>query len=283
MATSPTIRRKRLSNSLRQLRREADLTAEQVATQLGWDPSKISRIESNEWKLPKVKDVEALMRAYGVTDPAQRDALIALARQARERGWWDQYKDVLGGALPGLEAEAIRIWQYQSMFIPGLLQTSDYKRALCQASGLDEAETERRVQARTARQQILHQDNPPLLWVVLDEAALRKPIGGHQVMADQIAHLISMSSKDNIGIQVIMDEFGAHPGMAGPIVLLHYTMDPSIVYIEGFGAGDLYLEDPDEVTKFAARYQHVTAAASDVPRSLAYLERQLEHFKAEGS
>jgi transcriptional regulator with XRE-family HTH domain len=282
MTHSPTIRRKRLSTALRQLRRDNHMTIEDVAARLSWDPSKISRMENNEWKLPRPAEIEQLCDVYNAT-PATRDALVTLARQARERGWWEQYKDVLGGALPGLEAEAIRIWQYQPMLIPGLLQTPDYKRAICKASLLDEAETARRVQARIARQQILHQDNPPLLWVVLDEAALRKPVGGHQVMADQVAHLIEMSSKDNIGIQVIMDDVGAHPGMEGPIVLMHYVQDPSIVYIEHAGTGDLYLEDPGEVTRYVARWQHVTAAASDVPGSFAYLERRLEQLKGEGS
>jgi hypothetical protein len=239
-------------------------------------------MENNDWKLPRPAEIEMLCEVYGAT-PDTRDALVTLAREARERGWWEQYKDVLGGALPGLEAEAIRIQQYQPMLIPGLLQTADYKRAICRASLVDEAETERRVQARTARQQILHQDDPPLLWVVLDESALRKPVGGYQVMADQVAHLIEMSSRDNIGIQVIMDDVGAHPGMDGPIVLMHYLQDPSIAYIENAGTGDLYLEDPSEVTRFSARWQHVTAAASDVPGSFAYLKRRLEQLKGEGS
>lgn len=279
--TSPTIRRKRLSNSLRQLRHEAKLTAEQVATQLGWDPSKISRIESNEWKLPKVKDVESLLLVYGVTDPAQRDALVALARQARERGWWDQYKDVLGSALPGFEAEARRIWQYQPILVPGLLQTSDYMRALFRAGMCDDAETERRIEVRLARQRILDRDNPPQLWAVLDEAGLRKMVGGREVMRDQVHHLLHMSERPNINLQVLPDAVGAHASMGGPIVVLDYVGDPSIVYLEHTGS-DLLLERPDEVDRYTVRYDHVMASALSVETSLEYLQRLLEHLKSEG-
>lgn len=280
--TSPTIRRKRLSNSLRQLRRDADLTAEQVAAQLGWDPSKISRIESNEWKLPKVKDVEALMLVYGVTDPAKQEALIALARQARERGWWEQYKDVLGSALPGLETEATRIRHYQPMLIPGLLQTPDYMRAICRAGMCNNAETERRVEARHTRQQILYRDQPPILWAVLDEAALRKMVGGREVMRDQVHHLLDTQDRhSNIWIQVIPDSIGAHASMGGPIVLLDYAADPTIVFLENPGAGDLFLESDAEVARYTVRYGHVMGSALSVEESTEYLKRLLERLKGE--
>jgi transcriptional regulator with XRE-family HTH domain len=282
IVTSPTIRRKRLSNSLRELRREAGLTAEQVATQLGWDPSKISRIESNEWKLPKVKDVEALLDVYGVTDPAQKEALATLARQARERGWWERYKDVLGSALPGLETEATQIRTYQPILIPGLLQTPDYIRAICRAGMCDEDDTERRVEARIARQQILYRDQSPTLWAVLDEAALRKLVGGREVMRDQVHHLLDMQDhRSNIWIQVIPDSIGAHASMGGPIVLLDYAADPTIVFLENPGAGDLFLEQVADVARYNIRYSHVTGSALSVEESTEYLKRLLERLKGQ--
>lgn len=280
--TSPTIRRKRLSNSLRELRRAVGMTADQVATRLGWDASKISRMESNEWKLPKVKDIEALMNVYDVTDTAQRDALIDLAKQARQRGWWDQYKDVLGSALPGLEAEARRIWQYQPIVIPGLLQTRDYMRALFRAGLCNDAETERRIAARLARQQILDQEHPPQLWAILDEAGLRKMVGGREVMRDQVHHLLHMSERPTISLQVLPDEVGAHASMGGPIVILDYASDPSIIYLENMGTGDLFLEHPEEVLRYTVRYDHVMASARSVEDSREYLQRLLERLKGEG-
>lgn len=282
MHTSPTIRRKRLSNALRNLRRDARLTADDAARRLTWDPSKISRIESNEWKLPKVADIERLCEVYGADD-ATRDALIALARQARQRGWWEQFKDVLGPALPGLEAEARRIWQYQPTLIPGLLQIPSYMRALFRAGLCDDAETERRIAARLARQQILNRDDPPQLWAILDETALRKMIGGREVMRDQVHHLLAMSERPHIDIQVMPDTVGAHASMGGPIVLLDYEGDPTIVYVEHMGTGDLFLESPKEVMRYTKRYDHVMAAADGVEQSRAYLEGLLETLKGDST
>ena len=278
MTYSPTVRRRRLSSALRQLRRESGLTAEEVARKLGWDPSKISRIENGDWKLPRLADIEHLCHVYNAP-PKTTAALLTLAKQARERGWWEQFRDVLGGALPGLEAEATTIWTYQPLLIPGLLQIPDYTRALCRASMMDEAETERRVQARQARQQILDRPNPPLLWAVLDEASLRKLVGGRQVMAAQVAHLLEMSARDNITLQVLRDEVGAHAAMSGPIVVMMYEHDPTIVYLEHAGPSDLFLELPEEVRAYTERYSHVMAAASDAPTSREYLLRLLERLK----
>lgn len=280
MTYSPTIRRKRLSAALRQLRRDAGMSAEQVARTLGWDPSKISRIESNDWKLPRVADIEHLAGLYGA-DTGTRQALVTLARQARQRGWWEQYRDVLGDALPGLEAEATRILNYQPLLVPGLLQTADYKRAICRAVSMDDAETERRVQARSARQRILDRDNPPILWAVIDEAALRKPVGGPQVMADQLHHLIGMSWRDTIRIQVLPDAVGAHAGMGGPIVIMDYAVDPSIVYVETDADGDLFLETAAEVSRFVVKFGHVMASAASVEDSREYLQQWLERLKGE--
>ena len=281
MTYSPTIRRKRLSAALRQLRRDAGMTADEVARKIGWNPSKISRIESNEWRLPRVADVERLCEVYQASEQT-RDALVTLARQARQRGWWEQYKDVLGDALPGLEAEATRILTYQPLLVPGLLQTPDYMRAVYRAGLVDEAEIERRVQARMARQRILDREHPPLvLWAVIDEAALRKPVGGPAVMADQVHHLLEVSHRPTIRVQVLPDAVGAHAGMGGPIVILEYEADPSIVYVEHAGTGDLYLESPEDVAGYTVRYASVMAAALSVPDSIAYLQRMLERLKGE--
>lgn len=281
MTYSPTIRRKRLSTALRQLRRDSGQTAEEAARKLGWDPSKISRIENGDWKLPRLADIERLCQIYNAP-PKTCEALLALARQSRERGWWEEFKDVLGGALPGLEAEATSIWTYQPLLVPGLLQIPDYTRALCRASMMDDAETERRVQARQARQRILDRERPPLLWAVLDEAALRKLVGGRQLMAAQVAHLLEMSTRENIRLQVLRDEVGAHAAMSGPIVVMMYDSDPTIVYLENAGPADLFLELPEEVRAYTERYSHVMAAASDGPSSREYLQRLMAQLKEGG-
>lgn len=275
MTYSPTIRRKRLSDALRQLRRNRKLTAEEVARNLGWDPSKISRIETGDWKLPRVADIERLCDVYDVTT-AERQALITLARQARERGWWEEFKDVIGPALPGLEAEAVRIRQYQPLLIPGLLQTPDYTRALCRAGMCSDAETERRVEVRRARQRIFDRPFPPLLWAVIDEAALRKMVGGRDVMRDQVHHLLQVTTQQNIVIQVLLDAVGAHASMGGPIVLLDYETDPTIAYVENV---DLYLEASDAVAGYTMRYGHVMGSALSVVESREYLHQLLGQLK----
>lgn len=284
---SPTVRRKYLSNALRQLRKDAGMTADEAARHLSWDPSKLSRMESNQWKLPRLTDIEKMCDVYGVTEQhergVEREALITLARQARERGWWEQYKDVLGGALPGLEAEARRIWQYQPTVIPGLLQTRDYMRAVFRAGEFDEPAVERRTAARQARQWILDADHPLHLWAVIDEGVLRRMVGGREVMRDQVHHLLTMSDRPKIGIQILPDHVGAHALMGGALTLLDYTGERTIVYLETVGTGDVFLEGTDEVMHCTVRYDHVMASALSVELSRAYLESVLEDLKGDGS
>lgn len=274
---SPTIRRRRLSAALRQLRLDRGMSAEMVARKAGWDPSKISRIESDNWKRPRIADIQRLSDIYQV-DPETREALITLARQARQRGWWEQYRDVLGDALPGLEAEAVSIHSWQPMLIPGLLQTPDYIRAICRASNVCPAETERRVDARLERQRILEAPSPPMLRVVVDESALRKPVGGLRVMVDQVRHLVEMSERENVRIQVLRDAVGAHPGMTGSFVILGYAGGQSVVYVETT-AGAIFVDAETDVTKFQMLVGDLMAAASSLDESREYLQSVLESLK----
>ncbi|MFC5946426.1 Scr1 family TA system antitoxin-like transcriptional regulator, partial [Micromonospora harpali] len=175
MAYSPTVRRRRLSNALRQFRETAGLDSKEAARRLGWQPSKVTRIERDEWRRPTINDVMDLLDVYGVTDETRRQAIIALARESRRRGWWEEeFKDILGGALVGLEWEASEIQTFEAMLIPGLLQTADYARAVFKGGRvMERGDIERLTEARLARQRILDREDPPSFWAVIDEAALR--------------------------------------------------------------------------------------------------------------
>jgi transcriptional regulator with XRE-family HTH domain len=223
---SPTARGRRLRHELRRLREEAGLTHSEVARRLDWSASKLSRIETGQSRV-QTGDVRDLLGAYGVTDEATAEALVQLAREARRRGWWTRYTDVLGsGTYVGLEADASALHTYESMFVPGLLQTEDYARAIIRAdlAKPDPETLERRLAARMARQEILSRPDPPQIWAVLDESVVGRPVGGPAVMRAQLQYLIEVSNRPNtpLTLQVLPLTVGAHPGMNGPFVILEF-------------------------------------------------------------
>ena len=263
---SPTARGRRLRHELRRLREEAGLTHSEVAHRLEWSASKLSRIETGQSRV-QTGDVRDLLDVYGVTDEATHDALVQLAREARRRGWWTRYTDVLGsGTYVGLEAEASVIHTYESQFIPGLLQTEDYARAVTRAGQTrpDPEAVDRRVAARLARQEILARPDMPEIWAVLDEPAVSRPVGGPVVMREQLHHLIELSTRPNtrLTIQVLPLSVGAHPGMNGPFVILEFQgpKDPPMVYLETATDG-LYLEEPSDIERYTLRFNHLVARA----------------------
>ncbi|MEU1736334.1 helix-turn-helix transcriptional regulator [Streptosporangium sp. NPDC020145] len=280
---SPTVRRRRLSAALRRARSDAGLTAEAAAKLLGWPASKVTRIERNEWRRPTVSDVTDMLDVYGVTDEAVRKAMSTLARQARERGWWEgELRAELGGSLVEFETEASKIRVFQALLVPGLLQTADYARAVFRGGMIvDQDMVERRVHARLARQQILERDHPLNLWVILDEAALIKHVGGPAVMRAQIHHLIDMAARPNIGIQVVPNTAGAHASMSGAFTILSYPTpdDPELVYIETGTNGDLYLEGTEEIERYTLKYDHIRGSALSVEASVARMMNLAEQLK----
>ncbi|MDA0566647.1 helix-turn-helix domain-containing protein [Streptomonospora sp. S1-112] len=280
MASSPTLRRRRLSWRLRELREQAGLTADEVTNQAHergasrWSASKITRIERNEWVRPKVEDVELLLDIYRVDDPGERDAIVILAKQARQRGWWVGYADVLGkGTLTGLEPEASVVRTFELAVIPGLLQTEGYARALIASSGItDAAEIDRRVEARMMRKQILARSDAPRYWAIIDESALRKI--PRELREEQLRHLVQVQ-RPNLRVQVLPDSIGPHAGMMGQFLILDFPEDPSVVYVEGHTT-QLFHEEPEEVERYKLLYDYVQSTALSVDESRALLERMLE-------
>ncbi|MGW2143422.1 DUF5753 domain-containing protein [Nonomuraea bangladeshensis] len=153
-------------------------------------------MEANKWTRPDLGNIRALLDLYSVSDQAQRESILALARQSREKGWWAKYQEIWRGSLPGFEAEASMISMYENLRVPGLFQAADYATAIFKGSQvLDDDQIHRRVEARLARQGVLHGETPPTLWTVIDEAALAKAVGGPSVMRNQLQHIVEVRAR----------------------------------------------------------------------------------------
>jgi transcriptional regulator with XRE-family HTH domain len=261
------MRRRRLARELVRLREERGMTIRQAAAELEWDPSKLSRVEGLQRGII-VRDVRRLLDLYQVTGEAEREALFELAREAKQRGWWQAYADVMPSEyanLIGLEAEAAEIRTYQPELIHGLLQTEDYARAVIHAGrpGDTAAEVGRRVELRMTRQQILDREDPPRLRVILNEAAVRRVVGGPDVMRAQITALTAERERSNVTVQVLPFTAGEHPAMAsGPFVLLEFSQaaDSGVVNAENL-TGSLLLDAPDDFRQYARTFDFLQAAA----------------------
>lgn len=260
-AMGSTVPRRQLGRYLRELRSKARFTARAAAEKLEWSEAKLWRIETGQTSL-RALDVEAMCALYGAPADLTED-LKRLAKETKARGWWQSYADILSPGFDvylGLEEAASEIRGYEPELVPGLLQTADYFRAVLhgEAPTRDDAEIERQVQIRRARQALITRDaDPAALHVVLNEAVVRRPVGGAAVMGDQLAHLCELATRPNIHVRVITYEVGAHPAMAsGPFVIMRFpgngnnhTAEPSVVYAEG-ATGALYLDKPHEVNAY---------------------------------
>ena len=270
---SPTVRRRRLALELRRLREAARLTCEEVAEHLECSTSKVSRIETGRVSVSP-RDVRDMLDLYGVS--AQQGAsLVQLARDSRQKGWWHAYSDTIqpqSATYIGLESAASEIRIYEVTLIPGLLQTEEYARTVIAAGtvGGDHEGTERNVALLMARQPLLTGDDPPRLWAVLDEAALRRTVGGAGLMRLQLDHLLDLARLPNVAIQVIPFGAGAHPAMGRPFVILAFPerADPDVVYLEDLTSA-LYVEDVDEVDRYNMFFNHLRATALSFEDSAA--------------
>ena len=251
------MRRRRLAAELRRLRHEAGLSLEDVADGLGWQPSKLSRIENRQVGV-STADLRKLLVAYKVEDQAYRDHLADMARRATERGWWQSFSsDVVPAALAtlmGLETEARTIRSYEPELVPGLLQTEAYARAIMRAwqPSWTAADIDRRVEIRMARQDVLLQAGAsPQVNCIINEAVLRRTVGGNEVMHEQIEMLAKERDPANVTVQVLSFNSGAHPAMAGPFQILtfHDPGDLGIVHLESAMTA-MTLEQPEELRRY---------------------------------
>jgi transcriptional regulator with XRE-family HTH domain len=266
-AGGPTVLRILLGAQLRRLRESQRITLEDAGKAIRASHSKISRLETGRVGF-KDRDIADLLTLYGVTDEQDREALRALARRANVAGWWHDYSDILPNwfeAYVGLEEVATQIRTYQVQFVPGLLQTEDYARAvtLLGHENAPPREIERRVRLRMARQAVLDRSQPPNVWAVIDEAVLRRPPGPPSVMRGQLEHLAKMAKRPNVTVQIIPFQAGGHAAAGGPFSILRFAEPdlPDVVYLEQL-TSSLYLDKPEAVDSYLKVMERVCLEAA---------------------
>ncbi|MEO3810123.1 helix-turn-helix transcriptional regulator [Sphaerisporangium sp. B11E5] len=275
--TSPTVRRRRLAAELRRLRQGTGRTREEVAEWVGCAPATVTKIENGS-ATARPADVSLLLELYGVTGTL-RDELMALAREARRRGWWYQYADTFHQGFDvyvGLEEEASSISAYQAEVIGGLLQTEAYARALFTAElpDVSQDDIERQVTVRMKRQERLAAGDAPCARAVVNEAALWREVGGRATMREQLRHLVKVSQTPETTVQVLPFAAGAHPGMHGAFTVLGFPEegDRDVVYVE-YRQGSLYLERQADKEAYVRLFDHLCARALDPEESRALISR----------
>lgn len=271
---TPTVRLRRLAAELRSLRASSGLTREAILERTGVNAATLYRIEHARVR-PQTRTLRTLLDLYGV-DRERQDELVGLLREARQRGWLHAYQSELPEHYTtyiGFEGEADTVWNYESLFVPGLLQTEDYARAVIRG-GFPHAtrdEVEQRVDVRMERQAVLRTDTPLKLWSIIDEAALWRQVGGQAVMQAQLRYLMEAPELPQVTFQVIPFDVGAHVGMPGSFVLMQFdeASIPDVVYIDSM-AGELFLEEESDLRRYRLLFEHLRAIAAspDASRSL---------------
>jgi hypothetical protein len=250
------------------------MTIDDVAHVLECSDSKVSRIETGQVSASP-RDVRDLLECYGV-DPEHREELVEFARAARKKGWWEAYSDTLAVPLVGLEVAAQRILGYEAMVVHGLLQTEDYARAQIRAHAPDISaeKVQRRVEFRMARQGLLTRETPPELEFILEECALRRPVGGRAVMLAQLQHLTEVATLPPVTLQVLALGVGEHAAMTGAFSVYHFAdeTDPDVVLLE-HASSDLYLESPNQVERYHSAFDRLRAAAMSSDQSVSFLKK----------
>jgi transcriptional regulator with XRE-family HTH domain len=278
MSDGPTVRRRRLGAELRRLRDAHSRKLDEVAGELGLVASTLSRIETGKAPI-KTYYLNKLLDMYGVTDPGARQVLVDMGREGHRKGWWADYDDVLPSGFDiyvGLEAEASGLRCYETTLVHGLLQTGGYAtavlRELCPKD--TEEQVRKMVDLRMQRQRILENAPPVELWLILDEAAIRRCVGGVLVMSQQLEHLVEASRWPNVTLQVLGFEAGAHAGMDGPFSILEFPerTDHDVACKDGGYFGIVYLEKDREVRLFTEAFDRLRAAAMSPAASTQLIE-----------
>ncbi|MFW6694152.1 helix-turn-helix domain-containing protein [Streptomyces sp. MAR4 CNX-425] len=267
----PTVRLRRLAAELRHLRAGAELSREDVSEKTGINVATLYRIEKARAR-PQKRTLIALLDLYEVQDPL-RDELVSISRGTSDQGWLRPYHSELPEeytAYIGFEAEARSMRNYESLFVPGLLQTEDYARAVIKGTlpTASQREVEQRVQARMERQALLAKEQPLQLWGIVDEASVQRLVGGRGVMRRQAQHLLDVLEEPHVTLQVITFDKGAHAGMAGSFVHMDFQdpADPELVYVDNL-AGDLFLESEVEIRRYRSMFEHLRAVAQSPKES----------------
>jgi len=276
MPVGPTTRRRQLGADLRRLREAKGLTLEEAGARVGISKATLSRYETKEGMV-KWPAVDALCREYGASD-AERLALVELAKGAKIQGWWRSLADPIPDSMNlmlTLEDEVVREDHYACMYIPGLLQTRAYAEAVHRASEVQcpEREVQHMVDIRMKRQELLDRDEPPRIWCVIDEAALRRQVGGREVMREQLGHLLALTERPHVTIQVLPFSKGAHAAAVGSFAILRGpTPDLDVVYVDLLSGG-LFMEKPQELGRYRLAFEYLSAQALDFESSTNIVHR----------
>jgi transcriptional regulator with XRE-family HTH domain len=276
---SPALRRRELGNLLRTLRNQKGLRVDQVAASLLCSPSKVSRMETGQGSAT-ARDVRDLCNLYDVTDEAERDRMMTLAREGKGPARWQRY-ELAYATYAELEQEALAISAFQSSVVHGLLHTADYARAQHESSmpRLDPDQINLQIEAKLARQRILTQANPPSFAVVLDEAALHRLVGGRQVMADQLAKILDMSALPNVKVQILPFELGAHPALEANFTILELPdPTPGVVFVEGM-IGSTYLDRHEDLKRYHDVFRKLQSIALNPKDTSDLIAKMLRVYK----
>jgi transcriptional regulator with XRE-family HTH domain len=271
---SPTVRRRELGALLRALRAEQGLTVEQVAERLVCSPSKVSRMETGS-RGATLRDIRDLCDLYSVTDPAERERMTKLVVEGKQQGWWKSYELDDFATYVGFEAEAVVVKDYQSILIPGLLQTPDYARAANEVVVPEPASKrlDEWTEVRLRRQRRLTQEPLLSFRVVLDEAALRRVVGGPGVMGAQLEHLIEAASLPNVTLQIIPYDVGAYPGMDTTFNIVEFAGPvPGVVYVEGL-LGWQYVKNQQKISRYQQVFDQLCSVALNPQESIGLVTR----------
>jgi transcriptional regulator with XRE-family HTH domain len=273
-----TVLRMLLGSQLRRFREAAGVTPEQAGYEIRGSRSKISRLENGRVKL-KSRDLMDLLAFYGVTDEGVRSRFLALVEQSNLPDWWTRYSDITPDWFEtylGLEAAATTIRSFELQFVPGLFQTEEYARAVTRRGrkAADAQEVERRVALRLKRQDLLSRPEPPRIWTVLDEAVLRRPVGGAAVMRAQFRHLVEVAELPNVTLQVVPFASGVHPGESGSFTVLRFEGRdlPDVVYLEGL-TGAIYLDQRSDVEHYLEVVNEISIEALTPERTMRFIQQ----------
>ncbi|MEV6593679.1 helix-turn-helix domain-containing protein [Streptomyces acidicola] len=276
MSVRATTRRRQLGAMMRKLRAGKGLTLEEAGSLVGVSKATVSRYETQAGPV-KWLVIDALCRAYGVSD-SERRAVVALAKDAKQQGWWSSFADSIPESmnlLLTLEDEAVREDHFSCVYVPGLLQTRHYSTALQQANEvrLEPAEIERLVDIRMKRQEILARPKPPHLWAILDESVIRRVVGSPEIMKDQLGRLLEANESSGITLQVLPFSKGAHSAALGSFVIIGGS-EPAldVVYVD-FHTGSLFLEKDEELDRYRLAFEYLRAQALDMEASSSVIHR----------
>lgn len=282
--SNPTIRQRRLARRLRDLRTAAGMTHAEVSKVLGSAESKIGRIEGAQSGV-RLPDLRALMDAYGVTDPGERNEIEVLSREAKQKGWWSRYANAVDSAYAAyvaVEWDAVGLYNVETNLIPGLLQTPEYTKALIELQAPDATaeHVSTQISVRRERRKILTRDSPLQLWVIVTEGALQHRVGGSDVMKAQLEALVETSREANVQLQVLPREDPMNACLFGPFVIMSFpaAAETDIIYTES-PTSTLYYEEPADVEAYTKLFRRLNVAAANVTKSRALITDAIKEME----